>query len=48
MSDLIYYRDRAPRPTKPIDDGGGLPGFGLIAGLVALCLGAVAHRIRRS
>ena len=37
-----------PTPDGPIDDGGGLPGFGLIAGLVALCLGAVAHRIRRS
>ena len=23
MSDFIDYRDRAPRPTKPIDDGGG-------------------------
>ena len=23
MSDFIDYRDRTPRPTKPIDDGGG-------------------------
>ena len=23
MSDFIDYRDRAPRPTKPIDDRGG-------------------------
>jgi hypothetical protein len=22
MSDFTQYRDRAPRPTKPIDDGG--------------------------
>ena len=21
MSDFIHYRERAPRPTKPIDDG---------------------------
>ena len=23
MSDFIDYRDRVPRPIKPIDDGGG-------------------------
>ena len=28
MSDFIPYRDRAPRPTKPIDDGGGEPDDG--------------------
>lgn len=22
MSDFIHYRERAPRPTKPLDDGG--------------------------
>ena len=28
MSDFIHYRDRAPRPTRPIDDGGGAPDGG--------------------
>ena len=23
MSDFIHYRERAPRPTKPLDDGEG-------------------------
>ena len=28
MDNYATYRDRAPRPTKPIDDGGGEPDEG--------------------